>query len=84
MSGHGGGHDTHLRRFAADGIRLVGRFQSADGERARFAEGLEHELRFADGFFDERIRPLFEKYAERAGLDLRRTTASRSITRSPT
>lgn len=70
MSGHGGGHDTNLRRFAADGIRLVGRFEGADGERARFAEGLEADLQFADGFFDERIRPLFEKYAELAGLDL--------------
>ena len=70
MSGHGGGHDTDLRRFAADGIRLVGRFQGAAGERARFADDLEANLRFADGFFDERMRPLFEKYAERAGLDL--------------
>lgn len=70
MSGHGGGHDTDLRRFAADGIRLVGRFERADGERAWFAESLEADLRFADGFFDERIRPLFEKYAQRAGLDL--------------
>ena len=26
LSGHGGGHDTNLRRMAADGIRLVGRF----------------------------------------------------------
>jgi putative flavoprotein involved in K+ transport len=70
MSGHDGGHDTDLRRFAADGMRLVGRFEGADGERVRFAEDLEANLRFADGFFDERIRPLFEKYAQRAGLDL--------------
>ena len=70
MSGHQGGHDTNLRRFAADGIRLVGRFVSADGDHARFADDLGANLDFADGFFDERIRPLFEKYAERAGLDL--------------
>jgi putative flavoprotein involved in K+ transport len=70
MSGHGGGHDTNLRRFATDGMRLVGRFLSADGERARFDESLEADLRFADGFFDERFRPLFERYAQRAGLDL--------------
>jgi putative flavoprotein involved in K+ transport len=25
LSGHGGGHDTNLRRFAAEGMRLVGR-----------------------------------------------------------
>ena len=70
MSGHDGGHDTNLRRFAANGIRLVGRFEAAEGQRAKFAEDLEANLRFADGFFDERIGPLFEKYAERAGLDL--------------
>jgi len=70
LSGHGGGHDTNLRRFAADGIRLVGRFQAADGEHATFAEDLEANLRFADGYFDERMRPVFEKYAERAALDL--------------
>lgn len=70
MSGHDGGHDTNLRRFAADGIRLVGRFESAEGERARFADDLEANLAFADGFFDERIKPLFEKFAERASLDL--------------
>lgn len=70
MSGHDGGHDTNLRGFAANGIRLVGRFEAAEGERATFAEDLEANLRFADGFFDERFRPLFEKYAERAGLDL--------------
>ena len=70
LSGHRGGHDTNLRRFAADGIRLVGRFESTDGERARFADDLEANLQFADGFFDERIRPIFEKYAEHAGYDL--------------
>jgi putative flavoprotein involved in K+ transport len=70
MSGHGGGHDTNLRRFAADGIRLVGRFESAEGEHARFAADLAANLRFADEFFDQRFRPLFEAYAKRAGLDL--------------
>ena len=70
MSGHQGGHDTNLRRFAADGIRLVGRFVSAEGEKARFADDLEANLQFADGFFDERIRPLFERYAGQAGLEL--------------
>lgn len=70
MSGHDGGHDTDLRRFAADGIRLVGRFERAAGERARFAEDLEANLSFADTFFDDRMRPLFDKYAQLAGLDL--------------
>src|SRR5438552_3331803 len=35
LSGHGGGHDTNLRRMSAEGIRLVGRFEAGDGTRAR-------------------------------------------------
>jgi putative flavoprotein involved in K+ transport len=70
LSGHAGGHDTNLRRFAADGVRLVGRLDVADGERVRFAPGLEENLRFADTFFDERFRPGCEALVERMGLDL--------------
>ena len=69
LSGHGGGHDTDLRRFAADGIRLVGRFEGADGDLARFAADLGANLSFADEFFDQRFKPLFEAFAERAGVD---------------
>jgi len=70
LSGHGGGHETNLRRFVADGMRLVGRFQGADGHRARFAPDLAANLAFADAFFDERFRGLIERFIERAGLDL--------------
>jgi putative flavoprotein involved in K+ transport len=69
LSGHGGGHDTNLRRFARNGIRLVGRFEAADGERARFADDLSSNLQFADEFFDQRFRTLFETFADRAGVD---------------
>jgi putative flavoprotein involved in K+ transport len=69
LSGHGGGHDTNLRRFAADGIRLAGRFEGAEGEHARFAADLGVNLAFADEFFDQRFKPLFETYAGRAGID---------------
>jgi putative flavoprotein involved in K+ transport len=69
LSGHGGGHDTNLRRFAADGMRLVGRFEGTDGERARFAADLGANLTYADGFFDERFRSVYDTFIERAGLD---------------
>ena len=68
LSGHGGGHDTNLRQMALDGIHLVGRFDGADGERARFAPDLAENLAFADGFFDVRFRPLFDRFAERAAV----------------
>ena len=70
LSGHGGGHDTNLRQMALDGIRLAGRFTEADGMVVRFAPDLADNLRFADGFFDARVRPLFDAFAERAALDL--------------
>jgi putative flavoprotein involved in K+ transport len=70
VSGHGGGHDTNLRKFAADGVRLVGRLDAADGELVRFAPGLEDNLRFADAFFDDRYQAICEAYIERMALDL--------------
>jgi len=66
LSGHGGGHDTNLRRFAAEGMRLVGRFAGSDGERARFAADLGANLAYADEFFGQRFRPMFDAYIERA------------------
>lgn len=70
VSGHGGGHDTNLRKFAADGVRLVGRLESAAGERVRFAPGLEANLQFADTFFDERFKPRCEMVIADEGLDV--------------
>jgi putative flavoprotein involved in K+ transport len=70
VSGHHGGHETNLRKFAADGVRLVGRLDGADGERVRFAPGLEDNLRFADAFFDDRYQAICEAYIERMALDL--------------
>lgn len=69
LSGHGGGHDTNLRAFAASGMRLVGRFEAVDGEQVTFAPDLAANLRYADEFFDLRFRALFDAYAERAGID---------------
>lgn len=70
LSGHGGGHDTNLRAMAADGLRLAGRLEEADGTRVRFATDLPASLRFADTFFAERLKPLCDTFAERMGLSL--------------
>ena len=70
LSGHGGGHDTNLREMASQGLRLVGRFEAADGTRARFAADLAENLRFADTFFDERFKSDCDTFTERAGEDL--------------
>lgn len=71
LSGHGERHDTNLREMAANGLRLVGRLEAAGGTAARFAPDLGASLRFADSFFDERLKPLCDTYADRAGLSLR-------------
>ncbi len=70
LSGHGGGHDTNLRRMAASGIRLAGRLDSLQGTEARFRSDLNENLVFADRFFDERFRGPCDTFAERAGESL--------------
>jgi putative flavoprotein involved in K+ transport len=67
LSGHRGGHDTNLRQFATEGMTLVGRFEAADGERVRLAADLNANLDFADRFFEERLKPIFDTYIERSG-----------------
>lgn len=69
VSGHGGGHDTNLRQMAMNGIRLAGRFTGAEGTRASFAPDLEANLAFADRFFDERFRPLIDRFIAATGID---------------
>jgi putative flavoprotein involved in K+ transport len=69
LSGHGGGHDVDLRRFAEQGMTLVGRFEGFDGGRVHFAADLGANLAFADRLFDERFRPIFDTYVERSGED---------------
>lgn len=70
VSGHHGVHDTNLRQMAIDGIRLVGRFARADGERVEFASDLSDNLAFADRFFDDRFRTLCDTFAEKAGIEV--------------
>ena len=43
------------------------RATTKNGTRARFAADLATNLRFADTFFDERLRPLCDRFVERSG-----------------
>jgi putative flavoprotein involved in K+ transport len=70
LSGHGGGHDTNLRQMAANGIRLVGRFEAAEGTRARFGADLSANLRFADAFFLERFGALCQRFIDATGIEV--------------
>lgn len=69
-SGHGGGHEIDLRRFAAEGtMTLLGHLEAFDGERIRLAPDLGASLAAADRFFDERFRPLLDAFIARAGIE---------------
>lgn len=67
LSGHGGGHSISLRRMASEGVGLVGRLAALEGTHARMQPDLGDNLRYVDAFFDERLRPLFDAFAERSG-----------------
>lgn len=69
LSGHGGGHDTNLRQFAAEGMTLIGRIESVDGDRLRLAPDLEKNLAAADAFFDTRFRGVIDSYIAAARLE---------------
>ena len=69
LTGRHGGHDTNLRKYAADGMTLAGRLTGADGELLTFAGDLESALERADRFFDERFRGAIDTFIERTGIE---------------
>jgi putative flavoprotein involved in K+ transport len=70
LSGHDGGHDTNLRRYAAAGMSLAGRLVGAEGEQLTFGGDLAHNLDHADRFFDERFRTTIDTYIDRAAIEV--------------
>jgi putative flavoprotein involved in K+ transport len=68
LSGHGGGHDVNLRQMAMDGTVLLGRISRVQGEHVELAPGLSVTLARADALFDERFRPLIDRFIEAAGI----------------
>ena len=69
MSGHGGGHDTNLRQFAAEGMTLIGRIDGVRGEKLTISPDLPQNLAAADAFFDLRFRDLAERFIAAAGIE---------------
>jgi putative flavoprotein involved in K+ transport len=68
-TGHGGGHDLHLRTLRAMGVTLVGRFLGASERTARFAPDLAANVAWGD----ERYRAftgLILDTARAEGLDV--------------
>jgi putative flavoprotein involved in K+ transport len=50
-SGHGGGHDLHLRTLHAMGVTLVGRMIGVDDRTARFAPDLADSVAWGDEWY---------------------------------
>jgi putative flavoprotein involved in K+ transport len=84
LTGRHGGHDTDLRRYAAEGMTLAGRLCAADGERLTFAGDLEAGLELADRFFDERFRGAIDAFIERAAIDAPPAAGDVEATSRPT
>ena len=66
-SGHGGGHDLHLRTLRAMGVTLVGRFLGATGNEARFAPDLAASVAWGDDRYRD-LRALFGRAATGLGM----------------
>ena len=69
VSGLGGGRDIDLRRFAHDGITLLGRMGGISADKITFADDLEQTLRQGENWFAD-LRVEMDAYARAHGLDL--------------
>ena len=66
-TGHGGGHDLHLRTLRAQGVTLVGHFLGASDHTARFAPDLVETVAWADDRYRE-VMDLVRKTSAAKGL----------------
>ena len=67
VTGVRGGHDLDYRRFALDGVVLLGHLEGIADGRVRFADDLAGTLAAWDASLEEELRPI-DDYIERAGL----------------
>ena len=67
-TGHGGGHDLHLRTLREMGVMLAGHFLGASDHRARFAPDLGESVAWGDERHKE-LMDLCRKLAEERGLE---------------
>jgi putative flavoprotein involved in K+ transport len=63
VTGAGGGHDIDLRRFAADGMTLLGRLRGFSNGKLRISADLEDTLAQGDAWFAS-LKRRMDDYAE--------------------
>lgn len=76
VTGAGGGHDIDLRRFAADGIVLVGRLRGLTDGRLLFADDLDQSLSRADAWCVA-LKARMDDYTEKNALEMPEDRASK-------
>jgi putative flavoprotein involved in K+ transport len=67
VTGVRGGHDIDLRRFAADGMTLLGRMRGLADSKLFLADDLEESLAQGDAWFGS-LKMRMDEYAEQNGL----------------
>ena len=69
ITGAYGGHTIDFRQFAADGIVLLGRLESARDSTLNFASSLSDSLGYGDAAYHAFL-DMVDAHVERSGLDL--------------
>ncbi len=69
VTGVKGGHDIDLRRFAADGVTLLGRVQDVRGRELVLAGGVEETLGQGDDWFAS-FKKSADEYVRQARIDV--------------
>lgn len=67
-TGHGGGHDLHLRTLQAQGVTLAGHFLGASDGRVHFAADLDESIAWGDERYLQ-LRGLVDKLVAERGLE---------------
>ncbi|MEM9255202.1 MAG: MSMEG_0569 family flavin-dependent oxidoreductase [Pseudomonadota bacterium] len=67
VTGRDGGRDIDLRRFALEGMELLGHFEDFDGRQLRFAPTLGDNLDAADAVYNS-INLKIDRYIEQEGI----------------
>ena len=68
-TGHGGGHDLHLRTLQAMGVTLTGHFLGMEGGLAHFAPDLHESAAWGDQRFRD-VMGLIQRFATEHGLEV--------------
>jgi putative flavoprotein involved in K+ transport len=82
ITGAYGGHTIDFRRFAADGITLLGRIQAARDGVLDIAPGLAESLANGDAYYATFI-DMLDAHVEQRGLNLPDDSAARAVLADP-